>query len=170
MKNFLISTYETCSALIFALPRHRSFNFLKRWYIVLQGGRVGKRVTFYPGIMINPCYNIEIGNNVDLAWGVLITTLGGVYIGDRSLIGYRTMILSANHVVPPIPGRVFSSGHELGKVVIENDVWIGAGCIILPGVTVGEGAVVAAGCIVTKDVPAFSYVAGVPAKVIKKRQ
>lgn len=131
---------------------------------------MGKQVTFYPGIKINPGFNIRLGDHVDLAWGVLITTGGGVEIGDRTLVGYGTHILSANHVIPPRPGRIFDSGHEKKKVSIGKDVWIGAQCVILPGVRIGEGAVVAAGSVVTKDVEAFAIVAGVPAKKIKDRK
>jgi acetyltransferase-like isoleucine patch superfamily enzyme len=113
---------------------------------------------------------MKIGNHVDLAWGVLITTSGGVEIGDRTLVGYRTLILSANHNIPPRPGTIFGSGHTKKKVTIANDVWIGAHCMILPGVTIGEGAVIAGGSVVTKDVAPFEIVGGVPAKVIKTRE
>jgi acetyltransferase-like isoleucine patch superfamily enzyme len=169
MKNFMVCTYELLSAIVFALPRHKVFNLVKSNYLRIQGSKVGKKVTFYPGIKINPCMNINIGNHVDLAWNVIITTGGGVDIGDRSLIGYGTMILSGNHVIPNNHGRIFGAGHITKKVVIGSDVWIGCNCSILPGVTIGEGAVVAAGSVVTKDVPPFMIVAGVPAKIIKER-
>ena len=64
---------------------------------------------------------------------------------------------------------IFTSGHQHKKVTIENDVWIGANCLILPGVTIGEGAVVAGGSVVTKDVPAYAIVGGTPAKIIRMR-
>lgn len=112
---------------------------------------------------------IKLGDHVDLAWGVIITTSGGVEIGDRTLIGYRTMISSANHIIPPKPEKIFYSGHQPAKVVIGNDVWIGGNCVITAGVTIGEGAIVAAGSVVTKDVKPFTFVGGVPAKLIKER-
>jgi putative colanic acid biosynthesis acetyltransferase WcaF len=168
-KYFLVSTYEVISSFIFVLPRHKMFNLIKSNYIRIQGGKVGKGITFYPGIKINPAKNITLGNHVDLAWGVLITTGGGVEIGDRTLVGYNTQIFTANHVIPPNREQIFSSGHNQKKVIIGKDVWIGAGCIILPGITIGEGAVVAAGSIVTKDILPFSIVAGNPAKIIKNR-
>ena len=170
MRNFLICTYELISSLVFCLPRHKMFNPIKCLYLKSLGAKVGKSVTFYPGIKINPCKNIVIGDNVDLAWGVLITTSGGVEIGERTLIGYNTMILSANHVIPPNKEKIFFSGHSVKRVVIGKDVWIGAGCIILPGVRIGEGAVVAAGSVVTKDISSFTIVGGVPAKAIKERK
>jgi len=134
-----------------------------------MGAKVGNRITYYPRIKLSPGTNLILGDQVDLAWGVLITTGGGVEIGDRTLVGYNTQIFSANHVIPPRPQQIFISGHEKKKVTIGKDVWIGAGCIILPGVTVGEGAVVAGGSVVTKDVAPFTIVGGNPAKVIKER-
>lgn len=169
MKNFLVCSFEVLSAIVFSLPRHKLFNFFKSNFLKMLGSKIGRGITFYPGVKLSPGSKLKLGNDVDLAWGVLITTSGGVEIGDRALIGYNTQIFSTNHAIPKMPGRIFSSGHEKKKVVIENDVWIGAGCIILAGVTIKEGAVVAAGSVVTKDVDAYSIVGGVPAKRIKMR-
>lgn len=169
IKNFLVCTYESLSAIVFSLPRHHFFNLIKSNYIRIIGAKVGKMVTFYPGIKINPARNISIGNYVDLAWGVIITTKGGVDIGDRVLIGYRAQIISANHFIPEGKGRIFEAGHVSKRIKIENDVWIGANCVILAGVTIGEGAVIAAGSVVTKDVLPFTIVGGVPSAIIKNR-
>jgi acetyltransferase-like isoleucine patch superfamily enzyme len=170
MKNFLICTLELFASLVFVLPRHKFFNVIKSNYLRLLGSKIGKGITYYPGIKLSPGTNLILGDYVDLAWGVLITTTGEVEIGDRTLIGYNTQIFSANHVIPLKPFPIYSSGHQKKKVFIDKDVWIGAGCIILPGVTIGEGAVVAAGSVVAKDVPPFYIVGGVPAKVIKERE
>lgn len=169
IRQFLIDSYEVISLIIFALPRHKLFNFIKVNWIRVQGGKVGKGLTFYPGIKINPARNIVLGDDVDLAWGVLITTGGGVEIGDRTLIGYNTQIFSANHVIPGNRGNIFGSGHDKKKVTIGKDAWIGAACIILPGITVGDGAIVAAGSVVTKNVKEYTIVGGNPAKLIKER-
>ena len=169
MKAILIPLYEWISAIIFILPRNKLFNLPKVLFLSMLGAKIGKRVTFYPGIKINPGRDITIGNDVDIAWGVIITTKGSVYIGDRTYIGYNSMIFSANHTVPQRPHKIFNSGHSLAPVTIKNDVWIGAGCIILPGVSIEEGAVVAAGSVVTKDVEKYTIVAGNPARIIKKR-
>jgi len=170
VKNFLICSFEMVSAIVFILPRHKLFNIVKSNFLRLLSAKIGKNITYYPGIKISPGTHLTLGNHVDLAWGVLITTAGGVEIGDRTLIGYNTMIFSANHVIPPGIDKIFYAGHEKKKVTIANDVWIGAGCIILPGVNIGEGAIVAAGSIVTKNVEPFSMVAGVPARLIKNRE
>nr|WP_188768583.1 acyltransferase [Novosphingobium endophyticum] len=161
---------EWMSKLIFSLPRFRLLNSLKASYLRLCfGAVVGRRVVFYPGIWLFPGHNLVLGDDVDLAHGVLLTTSGGVRIGARTLVGYGTHILSSNHRIPPVPERIFNSGHVNAPVSIGADVWIGANAIILPGVTIGEGAVIAAGSVVTKDVPAWSIVGGSPAKLIRHR-
>ena len=169
IKNILVCTYESISFLVFMLPRHQFFNIIKSNYMRIQGATIGKNITYYPGIKINPCYNIELGDHVDLAWGVIITTSGKVKIGDRSLIGYRTIISSANHNIPSNKGDIFGSGHKPGEVIIENDVWVGANSTITSGVTIGKGSVIAAGSVVVKNVKPYSIVGGVPAKLIKSR-
>ena len=170
MKYFFVVLVETLSYFIFHLPRFRFLNSIKSIYLrFFFKSKIGRRVVFYPGIWIFTGRNFRVGDDVDFAKGVLVTTDGGVTIGDRVLIGYGTQILSSNHAVPSLPGRIFDSGHKKAPVVIEADVWIGANCIMLPGVTIGEVAVVAAGSVVTKNVVAFTYVAGVPAKHIKTR-
>src|SRR5690606_6854352 len=120
-------------------------------------------------IWIFPGRGLVLGDDVDLAYGALITTAGGVSIGDRTLVGYGARILSSNHRIPGRPFKVFDAGHEHAPVKIGADVWIGANAIILPGVSIGEGAVVGAGAVVTKDVPAWTIVGGIPARVLKQR-
>lgn len=171
MKYALVVTAETISYLLFLLPRYRILNGLKSYYLRrVFGAKVGRRVVYYPGIWVFTGHSLTLGDDVDLAKGVLVTTGGGVSIGDRTLVGYGTSILSTNHSIPESPGRIFAAGHEKAEVTIANDVWIGANCTILPGVTIGEGAVVAAGSVVTKSVPPFTMVGGVPAREIKERK
>jgi acetyltransferase-like isoleucine patch superfamily enzyme len=166
----LVVLVETLSWIIFQLPRLRFFNWVKSHYLrLIFGAKVGKRIVFYPGLWIFTGRNLVLGNDVDLAKGVMITTDGGIVIGDRTLIGYETCIFSSNHSIPPKGENIFGAGHVKKPVEIGNDVWIGARSIILPGVTIGNGAVVAAGSVVTKDVQENTIVAGVPAKVIRKR-
>lgn len=169
MKYFLVVTFETLSWIIFRLPRYRALNTLKTLYLRAMGARIGRRVVYYPGVSVLTGRKLVLGNDVDLATGVLITTDGGVTIGDRTLVGYGTQILSRNHRVPPLPESIFFSGHEARPVEIGADVWIGAGCIILPGARIGDHAVVAAGSVVIKNVPPGAIVGGVPSTIIKMR-
>ena len=171
MKYFFVVCFETIMQVVFCFPRFRLCNAVKSCFLRLLGAKVGKRVVYYPGVWISFSHKskLEIGDDVDLALGVLITAGGNVSIGDRTLVGYRTQILSTNHNIPPLPGRIFESGHIQKEVKICSDVWIGANAVILPGVTIGEHAVVAAGAVVTKDVPPGAIVGGCPAKIIRMR-
>lgn len=169
LKSFIVISFETIMGIIFSLPRFRFFNYLKKLFLTMVGGKIGKRVVFYPGVWITPGRNLIIEDDVDLAKDVLITSSGGVFIGARTLIGYRSQIISANHSIPPIGERFPISGDDFKKIEISNDVWIGANCVITAGTKIGEGSVVAAGSVVTKDVVPFSIVGGVPAKLIKMR-
>lgn len=161
---------EALMRLILAMPRCRATNALKAGVLRLLGGSVGRRVTIYPGTWVFPGRNLEIEDDVDLAYGVVITTTGGVRIGARTLIGYRAQILSANHAIPPLPHRIFDSGHAVGAVDIGRDVWVGANVCILAGVQVGDGAVIGAGSVVTRAVPPGAIVAGNPARIIRFRE
>ena len=163
MKKIFVALYEIL------LPRVLFFSELKVYILRLVGAKVGKRTTIYPSVWIFPGKGLECGNDVDFALGVIVTTNGGVTIGNRVLLGYRTQILSANHRIPEGKGRIFGAGHDQAPVSIGDDVWLGANSIVLPGVNIGEGAIVAAGSVVTKDVAAFTIVGGIPAKIIKNR-
>ena len=90
-----------------------------------------------------------------------------VFIGDRASIAPRvTLVTSSGPNLSKI--KPYVKVVNKGKITIESDAWIGAGAIILPNVTIGRGAVVGAGAVVTKDVPPYTVVAGVPAKEIRK--
>jgi acetyltransferase-like isoleucine patch superfamily enzyme len=110
---------------------------------------------------------ITIGKGSLIGEYSVIRGQGGVQIGDRVYTSPFTQIIAVNHVFDD-PNRPFvEQGITAEGIVIEDDVWLGAGAIITDGVRVGKGAVVAAGAVVTKDVPPRTVVGGVPAKVIK---
>lgn len=170
IRPFLVVSYEVIMRCLFALPRYRLLNSLKSIFLRLNGAVVGKRVIFYPGVWIAPGRSLVLGNDVDLALNVLIESAGGVTIGDRTLVGFGTKIFSSNHNVPPGRGQIFNSGHTKKVVTIGTDVWLGANVIVLPGRTIGEGAVVGAGSVVTKDIAPFTIVGGNPARLLKRRE
>ncbi len=170
IKSLLVISYELVMNSILALPRYRLFIFFKKIFLMIMGAKIGKGVVIYPGVWIAPGRNLIIGDYVDLAKDVLITTSGGVEIGERTLIGYRTQIISSDHTIPPIGEPFPISGDNHMKIIIGKDVWIGGNCLITAGVTIGDGAVVAGGSVVTKDIPENAIVGGVPAKIIKMRE
>ena len=93
-----------------------------------------------------------------------------VTIGDRVMIGHGARILSSGHRIPDAPESAMRwSGADAAPVTIEQDAWIGAGAIVLGGVSVGRGAVVAAGAVVSKPVPDHAIVGGVPARLLRQR-
>ncbi len=137
-------------------------------YWKLSLGTMGKDVNIMPTAQIVEPQKMHIGNHVYIGRRCFFHAGGGIEIGDDVLIAMNSVLLTRNHnYKEDMPIRL--QGYSYSKVVIESDVWIGAGVTILPGVTVGRGAIVAAGAVVTKDIPSRAIVAGVPAKQIAVR-
>lgn len=139
-------------------------------------GKCGKDVKLGGGGRMYGTKNIQIGNDVSIGDGCLfMCTKAKIVIGDHTMFGPQVTIITGGHRYD-IQGRPMTSVKEDEKrpeddkdVVLEGDNWIGANATILRGVTIGEGAIVAAGAVVTKDVPPYTIVGGNPAKVIKHR-
>ena len=106
--------------------------------------------------------HLTVGSRVDIGEYTHIRASGGVTIGDRVLIAAGAVVTSREHPVA-LPRYGVTAD---APVVIEDDVWIGAGAIVLPGVTIGRGAIVGAGAVVTATVAPFTIVGGVPARII----
>jgi acetyltransferase-like isoleucine patch superfamily enzyme len=112
---------------------------------------------------------IVLGDHVTVNTGTIITSYSEVRIGNDCLIGEYVSIRDANHGAKiGDPMRV--QDHEFAPIVLEDDVWIARGCVVLKGVRIGQGAIVAANSVVTKDVPAYAIVGGVPAQFLRSRQ
>ena len=109
--------------------------------------------------------DVMIGNHTRI--GLHNTIIGPVEIGSHVNLAQGITVTALNHNFDDTQKRIDEQGVSTIPVTIEDDVWIGANAVILPGVTIGNHCVVAAGAVVTKDVPPHSLVAGVPAKVIK---
>ncbi len=106
---------------------------------------------------------IQIGKNVFINHACSFLDMGGITIEDEVLIGPKVNLITENHPLDPAERRALITK----PILIKRKAWIGAAATILPGVTVGENSVVAAGAVVTKDVPDNTIVGGVPAKVLK---
>ena len=113
---------------------------------------------------------INLGNRVYLGdFSIISGDDGEVNIGNNVIIGPNCLIQAANHRFDRLDVPIMDQGHVPNQVVIEDDVWIGAGAIICPGALIGSGAVIGAGAVVTGEIPEKAVAAGVPARVIKYR-
>lgn len=130
----------------------------------ITGQQIDESTTIFTPFHTNFGRHIQIGKNVFINHGCTFLDLGGIIIEDDVLIGPKVSIITENHPVSPGERKML----DLKPVLIKRNSWIGANATILPGVTIGENSVVAAGAVVTRDVPANTVVAGVPAKVVKK--
>lgn len=128
-------------------------------------GRRGKNICIRSPFFCDYGYNIEVGDNFFSNYNFVVLDGAKVKIGDNVFIAPNVGLYTAGH---PLDHLTRNIGIEYARpIVIEDDVWIGAGVQVCPGVTICRGAVVAAGAVVTRDVPPFTLVGGVPAKLIR---
>lgn len=161
----------------------KAWHLIKRlWYkgiympiMRMQLGGHGKNVSIGAGTR-GSWENVYIGNYVAIGAGnLLLSTRAKIQIGNYVMFGPNVSVITGNHRIDILGKRMYEIKDEDKReeddqdVIFVGDNWIGANSTILKGVTIGEGAVVAAGSVVNKDVPPYSIVGGVPAKVIKMR-
>ena len=139
-----------------------------------QGIELGEKTIVMHGAILHvynfrniPHAGIKIGRDSLVGEYTVIRGQGGVNIGDRVYTSPFTQIIAVNHVFDDPRKPFIAQGITAEGIVIEDDVWLGAGAIVTDGVRIGRGAVVAAGAVVTKDVPPYTVVGGVPARPIK---
>lgn len=137
---------------------------VRRWLTEIIGANVDDSTTVFPPFHTNFGKFIRLGHDVFVNHACSFLDLGGVTLEDGVMVGPRVNITSETH-----PAHVGNRKTLVpGAVLVRRNAWIGVAATIMPGVTIGENAVVAAGAVVTTDVPANSVVGGVPAKVIKR--
>jgi acetyltransferase-like isoleucine patch superfamily enzyme len=132
--------------------------------------QLGQHCTFHSNFRVTNPEKISIGNHCGFASGVFLTGGGGITIGNYVGIGPDSKVWSVNHrfTDPELPWM--KQGYDHDPVVIEDDVWLGANVFIMPGVTIGRGAIVSAGTVLSKSVPAFAIAAGNPGRVVGWRK
>ena len=154
-----------------ALPHDRFSSWLKSAGLRWRGASVGERLKIWRRVWIDAPSGLKVGSDVTIGRAVMILTGGQVSIGHRVMIGHGSQVLSSGHRIPDDPEQSMRfTGPEVAPIRIADDVWVGAGVIILPGVEIGAGAVVAAGVVVSRTVPPKAIVAGIPASVVKMRR
>ncbi len=117
-----------------------------------------------------PQAGITIGNNCFLGEYNVIRGQGGVTIGNDVYTGPMVKIVAVNHVFDTLDRPIREQGVTAQGIVIEDDVWLGAGVTVVDGVTIGQGSIIGAGAVVTSDIPPYSIATGIPAKPVKDRR
>lgn len=133
---------------------------LRRWGEVGEGAFIAEDVR-----VIEPS-GLVLGPRAGVAPGAVLDCRGGLTIGADTMIGIQSILLTSGHRFTSRESPMRAQGFTQAPVTIGDDVWVGARVIVLPGTTVGAGAILAAGATVTKDVPPYAIVAGTPAKFI----
>lgn len=129
----------------------------------IMDSKIDKSTTVFVPFHTNFGKHIKLGKNVFINHACSFLDLGGITIEDDVLIGPRVNLITEDHPVDPVKRKCL----DLKSILIKRNAWIGAGATILPGVTIGENSIVAAGAVVNKDVSDNSVAGGIPAKIIK---
>jgi acetyltransferase-like isoleucine patch superfamily enzyme len=137
---------------------------LREAFEELIGKPVGDTFNLIPPFYADYGLNITIGRAVFIGYECAFTGSADITIADQVMIAHKVNLVTAGHPVEPAKRRSYITA---ASITIETNVWIGAAATILPGVTIGADSVVAAGAVVTHDVPPATLVAGVPARVIR---
>ena len=161
---------------VLAVIYRNSYRLYRRIVMILFRSlfkKTGRNVVFDP-FGVYSFETISIGDDVYIGPGaVLSASESSIDIGNKVMFGPNVTIMGGDHNTSVIGKYMYDIKEKRPEddlpVVISDDVWLGTGCTILKGVTIGEGAIVAAGALVVKDVPPYTIVGGVPAKVLKER-
>jgi len=162
----LISDRKKARHLIYAYNQTEDGEVEKRTQLLRElFGSIGKQMVVEPNFHCDYGYNIHIGENFYANFNCVILDVCPVHIGDNCMFGPAVQIYTATH---PLDSKERNSGREYGKeTVIGNNVWVGGGAIINPGINIGDHVVIASGSVVTRDVQSNVVVGGNPAKIIR---
>lgn len=147
------------------------------YYVVnhLRGknyAKIGKKTNIHPTVLLREAHNIIIGDNCYFNHNTILTGGHGnekLIIGNNVMTGPNVSFFVANHNFENLDRPINSQGYYEKSIIIEDDVWIGAGTVVTSGVTIGKGCVIGAGSVITHDIPPYSIAAGTPTKVIHSR-
>lgn len=148
---------------ISTFPSHH----VRKWFYQGLGAKLGKKCLFHFETEIRAPYQLKIGQGSIIGDNVILDARSGLELGENVNISSNVSIYTLQHDHRD-PNFACPRGKYM-SVKIKNRVWLGSNVIVLPGVTIGEGAVCCAGCVVTKDVEPYSVVAGIPAKKVGER-
>ncbi|WP_413483782.1 acyltransferase [Morganella psychrotolerans] len=152
---------------IFLFIPGRFGHYTRGYFLSFFFKKHGKNITIKENVEIYHPENLIIGNNSGFGRNNIIDCTGCITIGNHVRLGPNVMIATMNHAT--IGNSYIDNKKTIKKVMIMDNVWIGHNVTILPGVTINSNCIIAAGSVVTKDVPPNSTVAGIPAKIINKK-
>jgi acetyltransferase-like isoleucine patch superfamily enzyme len=155
-------------AVVLAIPGEIG-NAVRAQYFRATCLHVGKGCLLRYNVRVFNKKQLRLGDHVSVNNSVQMNAGGGITIGNNTIIAPGVKIWSVNHAYESVDRPMRDQGFVFGAVSIGEDVWLATNSVILPGVTVHDGAIVAAGAVVTKDVPQYAIVAGVPARMIGRR-
>jgi acetyltransferase-like isoleucine patch superfamily enzyme len=166
LRNIPKIAYEVLKGWAYLIAFITGGNFVRK----AQLRRVGKHVKISPTVFFKYPRLIDIGDEtfINHLCSIWASPLGPIHIGKNVLLGPNVAIFSSNHGIAPHELIRRQAGRD-SPIHIGDDVWIGANSVVTSGVTIGQGAVIGAGAIVTRDVPAMSICGGVPARVLGYR-
>jgi acetyltransferase-like isoleucine patch superfamily enzyme len=137
---------------------------VRRYLSVIIGTPIDEKTAVFPPFYTNFGRFIKIGKNVFINHACSFLDLGGITIEDDVMIGPKVNLITENHPIDPTDRKALLCK----PIMIRRNAWLGAGSTILPGVTIGNNSIVAAGAVVSKDVPPNTVVGGIPARILKK--
>ncbi len=162
LKRYYTSIYWIIIRLLSIIPSQYLRKLILKYIFRMK---ISLKAVLYNGFKISKANKIEVGHYSVIGHNVTLDGRAGIDIGENVNISSEVMIWTEQHDYNDPNFKIVG-----GKVIIEDFVWISARAIILPGIKVGKGAVVAAGSVVTKNIPPYSIVAGIPARKIGKRE
>lgn len=142
---------------------YHSMDEIRELFSQLSGKPVNPTLRIFPPLYTDFGKNIQVGKNVFINGGCHFQDQGGITLGDDCLIGHNVVFATLNHFIEPSE----RASLRPAPIVLGKNVWVGSSSTILQGVTIGDNAIIAAGSVVTKDVPANAIVGGVPARLIR---
>lgn len=142
---------------------YHNMDEIRELFSQLSGKPVNPTLRIFPPLYTDFGKNIQVGKNVFINGGCHFQDQGGITLGDDCLIGHNVVFATLNHFIEPSE----RASLRPAPIVLGKNVWVGSSSTILQGVTIGDNAIIAAGSVVTKDVPANAIVGGVPARLIR---
>ena len=151
-------------------PFFRAFNLLRGSACKRIFKKSGRNLQAHRQARFGTGRNLSIGDDSNLGVNAFVNTRGGVTIGDNVMMGPDVIILTGRHTFDSLDLPIQNQPTTYAPVEIGNDVWLGTRVVVIAGVKIGDGCVVGANSVVTKDIPPYSVAVGVPVRVVKNRQ